>query len=62
VMQITVDRSGRVEEVSLVRGSGWDSLDQAAEALVRNAQLPPFPPDMTLRRQIVTVPIHYRLD
>jgi protein TonB len=62
VVQITVEQSGRVEEVNLLRGSGSDSLDHAAEALVRNAQLPPFPPDMKVPRQSVTVPIRYRLE
>jgi protein TonB len=62
VVEITVDASGHVEAVSLVRGSGTDSLDRAAQALLRGAQLPPFPPDMKLPRQSVTVPIHYRLD
>jgi TonB family protein len=62
VVQITVDPDGHVQGVTLLQGSGSDSLDQAAEALVRNAHLPPFPPGMKLPRQIVTLPIRYRLD
>ena len=62
VVQVTVDPSGHVVGFDLVRGSGSDSLDRAAEALMRNAQLPPFPPDMRLPRQSLTVPIHYQLD
>jgi protein TonB len=62
VLQITVDPDGHVLDVILVKGSGTESLDQAAEALVRNAQLPPFPPDMKLPRQTVTLPIRYRLE
>lgn len=62
VMQITVDPQGHVEDVNLVRGSGTDLLDHAAEALVRSAHLPPFPPDMNLPRQSITIPIRYRLE
>jgi protein TonB len=62
IVRITVDPDGHVLDVTLVQGSGTDSLDQAAEALVRNAQLPPFPPDMKLPRQTVTLPIRYRLE
>ncbi len=62
VVRITVDPNGHVEDVDLVHGSGSDSLDHAAEALVRDAHLPPFPPDMRLSRQTVTVPIRYRLE
>jgi periplasmic protein TonB len=62
VVQMTVDPEGHVTEVNLVRGSGTESLDHAAEELVRGAHLPPFPPDMKLSQQSVTVPIHYRLE
>jgi protein TonB len=62
VVQITVNPTGRVVGVNLVQGSGTDSLDHAAEALVRDAQLPPFPPDMKLPRQSLTVPIRYMLE
>jgi periplasmic protein TonB len=62
VVQITVDPTGHVLDVTLVQGSGTESLDQAAEALVRNAHLPPFPADMKLPRQSVTLPVRYRLE
>jgi protein TonB len=62
VVQITVSPDGRVQTVTLVKGSGSDTLDEAAQDLVRNAHLPPFPPDMKLPRQTVTLPIRYRLD
>lgn len=62
VLKITVDRDGHVGNVDLVHGSGTQLLDQAAEALVQGAHLPPFPPDMKLERQSVTIPIHYRLE
>ena len=62
VVQITVDPDGSVRNVKLMQGSGSESLDQAAQALVRNAHLPPFPPDMKLPQQTVTLPIRYRLE
>jgi TonB family protein len=62
VVHFTVDREGHVLEVSLVRGSGTEALDQAAQELLRSAHLPAFPPDMNLPQQSVTVPIRYRLE
>ncbi len=61
-MQITVDPKGHVVNVNLVRGSGTDLLDHAAEALVRDAHLPPFPSDMRSSQQRITIPIRYRLE
>jgi periplasmic protein TonB len=62
VLRFTIDHQGHVLDVSLVRGSGSDLLDRAAQALLQNAHLPPFPPDMPEPRQTVTVPIHYQLN
>ena len=62
VVQITVDPDGSVRDVRLMQGSGSESLDRAAQALVRGARLPPFPSDMRLPQQTVTLPIRYRLE
>lgn len=62
LVRFTVDREGHVLDVSLVQGSGSEMLDEAAQALLHDARLPPFPPDMLLPQQSVTVPIRYRLD
>lgn len=62
LMQITVDSEGHVVGLALLQGSGSDSLDHAAETLVRNAHLPPFPSDMRVATQSLTIPIHYRLE
>ncbi len=62
VVRIAVDPDGHVLDVSLVSSSGSVLLDQAAQALVRDAHLPPFPPDMKLARQSITLPIRYRLE
>ena len=62
VVQITVDPDGHVRDVKLVQGSGSESLDRAAQELVRGAHLPPFPSDMRLPQQTVTLPIRYQLE
>jgi TonB family protein len=62
VVHFTVERDGRVRDVTIVHGSGSDTLDQAAMALLQDARLAPFPADMTLPQQSMTVPIHFRLE
>ncbi|MGD0106492.1 MAG: TonB family protein [Rhodopila sp.] len=62
VVQITIGPDGHVLEVILVQSSGSALLDQAAEALMRTAHLPPFPPDMKLPQQNIKLPIRYRLE
>ncbi len=61
VLRFTVERSGRVLEVALVRSAGSPVLDAAAEAMVRNGTVPPFPTEMTQDRVTVTVQIRYAL-
>ena len=61
VVRFTADRSGRVLSVDVVRGSGSSLLDDAAEALLRNASLPPFTPGMAQEKVTVTVQIRYQL-
>ena len=58
VLRFSVDRSGRVVEVVLLRGSGSPILDAAAEAMLRDAMLPPPPMQ---DRVTVSVPVHYTL-
>jgi protein TonB len=60
-LHFTVDRSGKVMDVMVLRGAGDAVLDDAAEALVRGASLPPFPPEMAQERVSVTVQLHYVL-
>jgi protein TonB len=62
VLRITVDRDGYVQSASLARSSGSEMLDRAAQALLRAAHLPPFPPDMAGSVETLAVPIHYHLD
>ena len=62
VIRFTVARDGRVLGYTLVSSSGSASLDEAAEAMFRNAQLPPFPASMAESQVTVTVPIRFRLE
>jgi protein TonB len=61
VLRLTVERSGRVLEVVPVRSAGSPMLDAAAEAMVRNAALPPFTAGMSQDTITVTVQIRYAL-
>jgi len=62
VVRFTVTRDGQVLDVALVDGSGFPALDEAAQTLIRNAQLPAFPASMTTAQVNVTVPIQYSLE
>ena len=60
-VRFTVDRSGHVGAVDVVRSSGSAILDEAARTLLSNAVLPPLPAAMTQSSITVTVQIHYAL-
>ncbi len=61
VLRFTAARSGQVLSVSVARSAGSPVLDSAAEALVRDATLPPFPAGMPQQTATVTVTLHYTL-
>lgn len=48
LLSFTIERNGRVSEVSLLATSGLESYDRAAMAALRNAVLPPLPAKLTL--------------
>lgn len=60
-IQLTVNRSGRVENVEVLSRSGSQWLDMAALATWRNAKLPPFTSEMREDRITFPVPIQYFL-
>jgi TonB family protein len=62
VIRFSVAPDGTVVDVGVVQSSGSRGLDKAAMDMVRGAQLPAFPPDMTQAKQTVTVPIRYGLE
>jgi protein TonB len=61
-LRFTVEPSGQVANVAVVRGSGSSRLDAAAEAMLRNATLPPFDAGMRQTPITATVQIHYALE
>jgi periplasmic protein TonB len=61
-LRFTVQPSGRVVDVSVVRSSGSQLLDKAAEAMLRGAAVPPFDALMSQEPITTTVQIHYRLE
>nr|WP_294504507.1 energy transducer TonB [uncultured Rhodopila sp.] len=60
-LRFTADRSGRVLSVSLVSSAGSPLLDAAAEKMVGDATLPPFPAGMPQQIATLTVTIRYAL-
>jgi protein TonB len=61
LVRFTVDRGGRVADVTIVASSGSATLDLAAQNMLQAAALPPFPPGMAQDSITVTVPIRYSL-
>jgi protein TonB len=60
VVQFTIDGAGRVQSVSVARSSGFESLDQAARALVQGASPLPAPPaGMPKSRLTISMPVDY---
>lgn len=62
ILRFTVARSGRVLAVAVLRASGSDILDRAAEELLRGAALPPLPATMKGAETTVTFAIRYMLE
>ncbi len=60
-IEIVVDRSGKVRNLELLRRSGSPWLDLAAQAVFRNAQLPPFPPGTSDDQITLNLTINYIL-
>jgi TonB family protein len=60
-IQLTVNRSGRVENVEVISRSGSQWLDMAAVATWRNAKLPAFTNEMREERITFPIPIQYYL-
>jgi protein TonB len=61
-VRFTIQRDGMVTEVTLLHSSGSAALDAAAQALLRGAHLPPFPPGMAQAQQTISLGISYTLD
>ena len=61
VVQFRVDPSGRVLSFSLAKSTGYPDLDQAVTELLDGAQLPPFPPGLTLSSLDIAVTLRFSL-
>jgi len=60
-VRFTVDRYGRVLQAVIVRASGSTLLDDAALGLLRQAEFPAFPADMTEAQVTITTSVRYSL-
>ena len=61
-VRLTIDRTGNVLSMAIVKGSGYADLDAEAQAWMTRAQpLPRFPPEMTAQQTQVVVPLHFIL-
>jgi protein TonB len=61
VLRFEVDRSGRVIDYTVTKGSGYPDLDTSVEEMMRGATLPPFPAGMPQPRMEVSVTIRFSL-
>jgi protein TonB len=60
-VQITLEPSGRIAEVELVRSSSHRALDDAALDGVRALRRIPFPPEVAPRALRVRLPVVFEL-
>ncbi len=58
-LELTVNRNGRVEGITITRGSGSEYLDMASIGSFRNAKLPPLPDEIDGQTLKVPITIDY---
>jgi TonB family protein len=61
VLRFTAERDGRVVDAVLVQSSGSRILDNAAQSMLRDARIPPFPAAMPQPQITLSLPIRYAL-
>ncbi len=61
-IRITVDLTGRVLDVAVIRSSGSTLLDDAARNMLAGQRVPPFPPGMTQAQLTVPANINFQLE
>jgi len=59
-LRFRIDRSGHVLDYRYA-STGHADLDAGLDALMRGAQLPPFPPGMTAERVEISVTMQFNL-
>ena len=61
-LQFTIHADGSIEDVNLIRRSGYQSLDQAAtELLLKVGRFDPIPVELGLQKWQLKVPLQYKL-
>lgn len=62
VIEIEVDRAGRIHSSRLLRGTGFASLDREALEMVKRASsVPAMPVTMPQARMTLVIPVHFTL-
>jgi len=61
VVQVELDEEGRVSEARVARGSGWERLDEAALAAVRQWRCQPARREGRTVRAVALQPFHFKL-
>jgi len=61
LVRLTVARDGRLVEFALLRGSGYDELDDATRTMFRNARLPAAPLESDPAQTTLNKPVRYVL-
>jgi protein TonB len=61
LVRMTVARDGRLIDFTLLRGSGYEELDDATRAMFRNARLPAAPLDSDPPQATLSKPVRYVL-
>ena len=61
LVRFTVARDGRLLDFALLRGSGYDDLDDATRALFRHARLPPAPLGTDPAQATLSKPVRFEL-
>lgn len=62
LLQVEMDRDGRVLSYRLENSAGHAALDREVEAMIRRASpLPPLPPEMPQQRLSFVVPVEFRI-
>jgi len=62
MMRLTMDHGGTVLSMAMVRGSGYQDLDEEAKAWMTRAQpLPAAPPELKAQTMEIVVPLRFTL-
>lgn len=61
IVRFRLDRSGRVLDFGVTQSTGHADLDAGIADMLRGAQMPPFPPGLTLSQLDVSVTLRFSL-